>query len=213
MVSPSPAWSPAPQLPLRRPGAGRGQGRGSGLALIIQGRESKAYLWNHGHFPAVCLQGWGAAGSLDTHVTMSKVPENEGPQPGGLNSKGALSPRAGAWQSGLSVGSRLPSRPRPSPACHRQVLGLLGGGPATPLLCVRPSRVLCSVYLWTADTPGERVNESHSVVSGSLRPDCIVHGILQARTLEWVAFAFSRGSSQPRDQTQVSHIAGRFFTS
>ena len=39
-----------------------------------------------------------------------------------------------------------------------------------------------------------------------------VHGILQARILEWVAFPFSRGSSQPRDQTQVSQIAGRFFT-
>ena len=34
----------------------------------------------------------------------------------------------------------------------------------------------------------------------------------QARILEWVAFPFSRGSSQPSDQTQVSHIAGRFFT-
>ena len=43
--------------------------------------------------------------------------------------------------------------------------------------------------------------------------DYTVHGILQARTLEWVAFPFSRGSSQPRDQTQVSRIAGRFFTS
>ena len=43
--------------------------------------------------------------------------------------------------------------------------------------------------------------------------DCIVHGILQARRLEWVAFPFSRGSSQPRDWTQVSRIAGRFFTS
>ena len=40
-----------------------------------------------------------------------------------------------------------------------------------------------------------------------------VHGILQARILEWVAFPFSRGSSQPRDWTQVSCIAGRFFTS
>ena len=39
-----------------------------------------------------------------------------------------------------------------------------------------------------------------------------VHGILQARILEWVAFPFSRGSSQPRDRMQVSHIAGRFFT-
>ena len=40
-----------------------------------------------------------------------------------------------------------------------------------------------------------------------------VHGILQARILEWVAFPFSRGSSQPRDSTQVSRIAGGFFTS
>ena len=43
--------------------------------------------------------------------------------------------------------------------------------------------------------------------------DYTVHGILQARILEWVAFPFSRGSSQPRDQTQVSRIAGRFLTS
>jgi len=43
--------------------------------------------------------------------------------------------------------------------------------------------------------------------------DYTVHGILQARILEWVAVPFSRGSSQPRDQTQVSHIAGGFFTS
>ena len=45
--------------------------------------------------------------------------------------------------------------------------------------------------------------------------DYTVHEILQARILEWVAFptSFSRGSSQPRDQSQVSGIAGRFFTS
>ena len=40
-----------------------------------------------------------------------------------------------------------------------------------------------------------------------------VHEVLQARILEWVAFPFSRGSSKPRDQTQVSYIAGGFFTS
>ena len=43
--------------------------------------------------------------------------------------------------------------------------------------------------------------------------DSIVHGLLQARILKRVAFPFCRGSSQPRDQTQVSLIAGRFFTS
>ena len=39
-----------------------------------------------------------------------------------------------------------------------------------------------------------------------------VHGILQARIVEWVAMPSSRGSSQLRDQTQVSCIAGGFFT-
>ena len=41
--------------------------------------------------------------------------------------------------------------------------------------------------------------------------DYTVHGILQARILEWVAFPFSRGSSQPRNRTQVSCIAGGFL--
>ena len=42
-------------------------------------------------------------------------------------------------------------------------------------------------------------------------PGSSVNGILQVRILEWVAISFSRGSSQPRDRTQVSHIAGRCF--
>jgi len=55
-------------------------------------------------------------------------------------------------------------------------------------------------------------SESCSVVSDSLWPHGILHGILQARILEWVAFPFSRGSSQSGDQTQVSCIADGFFT-
>ena len=58
-----------------------------------------------------------------------------------------------------------------------------------------------------------------SVMSDSLQPHELysppgssVHGILQARILKWVAIPFSRGSSQPRDQTWVFRIAGRFFT-
>ena len=42
-------------------------------------------------------------------------------------------------------------------------------------------------------------------------PGSSVHGILQARILEWVAISFSRGSSRPRDWTQVSCIAGSRF--
>ena len=43
-------------------------------------------------------------------------------------------------------------------------------------------------------------------------PGSSVHRTFQVRELEWVAMSFSRGSSQPRDQTQVSCMAGRFFT-
>ena len=43
-------------------------------------------------------------------------------------------------------------------------------------------------------------------------PDSFVHGIFQARILEWVVIPFSRGSSWSKNQTQVSWIAGRFFT-
>ena len=62
------------------------------------------------------------------------------------------------------------------------------------------------------------VKWSHSVMSNSLwphdcsLPDSSVHGIFQARVLEWVAISFSRGSSWPRDWTQVSCILGRHFT-
>ena len=58
--------------------------------------------------------------------------------------------------------------------------------------------------------------ESHSVVSDCDPMDCSppgspVRGILPGRILEWVAISFSRGSSQPRDRTRVSCIAGRRF--
>ena len=47
---------------------------------------------------------------------------------------------------------------------------------------------------------------------GCSLPGSSVHGILQARFLEWVAIPFFWGSSQSRDQIQVSHVVGRFFT-
>ena len=58
-----------------------------------------------------------------------------------------------------------------------------------------------------------------SVVSNSAAPKTVTcqaplsMGILQTSIVEWVAISSSRGSSQPRVQTQVSHILGRFFTS
>ena len=68
--------------------------------------------------------------------------------------------------------------------------------------------------------PGGKVKESEvswscltlcGIMDCSL-PGSSIHGIFQAQILEWVAISFSRGSSRPRDRTQVSHIAGRLFT-
>ena len=59
-----------------------------------------------------------------------------------------------------------------------------------------------------------KVKVNHSV-SDSLQPHGLgssVHGIFQARVLEWVAISFFRASSQPRNRTWVSHIVGRLFT-
>ena len=62
-----------------------------------------------------------------------------------------------------------------------------------------------------------KLKVAHSCLSLCNPMDCnlpisSVHGVLQARILEWVAISFSRGSSQPRDWTRVSRIAARFFT-
>ena len=66
--------------------------------------------------------------------------------------------------------------------------------------------IICPVYSKV------KVKGAQSCLTLCNSMDYTVHGILQARILEWVAFPFSRGSSQPRDRTQVSRTAGRFFT-
>ena len=77
-----------------------------------------------------------------------------------------------------------------------------------------PSREVCCVCVCVcAHTHARLVSQSCPVCDPM---DCSLsgsslHGVLQARILEWVAIAFSRGSSQPRDQMQVSCIAGRWF--
>ena len=83
-----------------------------------------------------------------------------------------------------------------------------GSPPGSSIHGIFQARVLEWSTTWEAP---KRVRESHSVVSDSLRP----HGLSMefSRPKYWVAFPFSRRSFQPRDQTQVSHIAGGFFTS
>ena len=80
-----------------------------------------------------------------------------------------------------------------------------------------------SVMMW--DTAGSQINkpesesefpQSCSWLSATLWTVCIlpgssVHGIFQARILEWTAISFSRGSTQPRDRTRVSHVVSRLY--
>ena len=75
-----------------------------------------------------------------------------------------------------------------------------------------PPRSFCKLFFLILSSRAQL----HSTLCDPMdcsQPGSSVHGIFQIRILEWVAFPFSRGFSQPRDQTQVSHIAGRFFTS
>ena len=96
----------------------------------------------------------------------------------------------------LLLGKLLPPRPESSDPCSISYLSLLWAGSlhapsVNPSILGRPSLR----YPVNCSTPGPSV--------------C---GILQARILEWVAIPFSRGSSRPRNQTQVSCTAGGFFT-
>ena len=97
----------------------------------------------------------------------------------------------------------------------------------TKILLVSLLSVFVGIHLYKANAPGPchwlRVPGGLCVLVAQKCPtlcspiDCSlpgssVSGIFQARILEWVAIPFSRGSSWPRDQTQVSCVAGRFFT-
>ena len=91
---------------------------------------------------------------------------------------------------------------------------------------MRPLR-FCVISLWPFYQPYIilLLPTLHSIyiafVSYSIHPQVLMHvahsgfslhGILQARIVEWVVIPFSRGSSQPKDKTRVSCIAGGFFT-
>ena len=89
------------------------------------------------------------------------------------------------------------------------------------------THIICPSSCWTRKwliSPGfkEKVSEKESEIAQSCPtlcdpmdcslPGSSVHGIFQAIVLEWIAISFSRGSSQPRDWTRVSHIVDRCFT-
>ena len=99
----------------------------------------------------------------------------------------------------LSLCMTLPLSPRPLCSwAHWVMMGLTGERGWLGLCVHAKSLQLCPILCDPRDCSP---------------PDSSVHGILQARMLEWVAMPSSRGSSQPRDRTLISpSLAGRFFT-
>jgi len=82
-------------------------------------------------------------------------------------------------------------------------------------LPTQATTVLCSIHKLVLSVLESEVSLSCLTLWDHMDcslPRSSVHGIFQPRVLEWVAFSFSRGASQPRDWTQVSHTAGRFYS-
>ena len=81
--------------------------------------------------------------------------------------------------------------------------------------CLLPA--VCWIFLFSYQHVEKESEVTRSCLTLCNSMDCSppassVHGNFQARVLEWVAISFSRGCSQPRDWTHVSHIAGRHFS-
>ena len=96
----------------------------------------------------------------------------------------------------------------PDHSCPLKPLALLVSAPLLPRGNVSPGfSDLLAVQVWVTQLCLTLCDPMDYNLPGSS-----VHGILQTRILEWVAIPFSRGSSRPRDGTQVSCIAGRFIT-
>ena len=88
------------------------------------------------------------------------------------------------------------------------------GGLQSKRVAKSQSRLSAHARIAALQRGGGTVTESYLTLCDPMDcspPGSSVHGILQARILEWVAMSSSRGSSQPRDQTQVSLIAGGFL--
>ena len=82
-------------------------------------------------------------------------------------------------------------------------------------VCVCVCAPVCTCVCWGHACVCVLISQSCLTLCNPLDcslPGSSVHGILQARILEWVAISFSRGSSQPRNRSWVSRNTGRFFT-
>ena len=139
-------------------------------------------------------------------------------EPGRLQSMGA--PRVThVWSDWARTRARMRKQTNRASLASAFTRPLLKLSPSAPLNLLQLPQMRFAVYVEVTHTTTTTESKKKvkvaqfSVFTLFDHMDYTVHGILQARILEWVAFPFSKGSSQPSDQTQVSCTAGGFFTS
>ena len=115
-----------------------------------------------------------------------------------LRESGFCRPKCGPWTSSIRITWKFFRRAELWAQTSR-ISELMLTSVLVPSVCVCVCALSCLF-----------VSPLYNPMDSSL-PGSSVHGIFQARILEWVAISFSRGSSQPRNRTHVSHIAGGFF--
>ena len=155
-----------------------------------------------------CIFSCGVEASSSVFGELAPHPPDESEKSEGVHSvvSNSLWPQAPlslefsrqeSWNSGVPF-SRGSSQPR-----HQT----LGSFQADSLPSEPPGKPKVKVKVLVAHSCPTLCNPM-----GCSPPGSPVHGVLQARILEWVAIPFSRGSPQPRDQTWVFCIVGRYFT-
>ena len=123
-------------------------------------------------------------------------------------SRGFSQPRDRTWSPALqedSLACELPGKPPYNPSCLVMTIFHISGHD----LATKPPP---SYFIMKVKVLAAQLCLTLCDLMDCSLPGSSVHGILQARILEWVAIFFSRGSSWPRDRTWVSWIAGRSFT-
>ena len=139
------------------------------------------------------------AEALQIMVGMPKIPKFPLVFPGGSDSKEST---CNAGDLGLNPGSvRSPGEGNSYPFQYSFLENSMDRG------------AWRATVHWIAKSQTNEVKVAQSCLTLCNPVGYTVHGFLQPRILEWVAFPFSRVSSKPRDWTQVSCIAGRFFSS
>ena len=145
--------------------------------------------------------------SLDPPIHIMGIKERG---PSDANGKGSIN---GCIEEVLYFSQLGSSNKNMSVQCPSPKRRFWGAAAAVGNSLVIPQKVKYRITWWPGNSTPSEVKVTQLCLTVCDLMDYRIHVILQARILEWVAFPFSSGASQPRNWTEVSSIAGGFFTS